>query len=227
MMTLFRQPDVTGPCWARSAERPIIRRYGICVLLCTVLLPGVGLASPNATLQMTAKLTQSTCTVDVDAANGTYLLPPTRASDIWGATGTGYIQPDLTKITVTLSQCGVGDAAKTPVVTLTGPKAEAAYLKKPNGFTFRDAGANGGTARQFFIGITKTSKPTSWDGNNFYQNMDPIKFSTSVGKGESGEGATATVWAGVASGTPGNYSDKSKARAGTVTATLTFTMTYQ
>ncbi|WP_261128651.1 MULTISPECIES: hypothetical protein [Serratia] len=176
---------------------------------------------------MTAKLTQSTCTVDVDAANGTYLLSSTRASDIWGATGSGYIQPDLTKITVKLSQCGMGDAGKVPVVTLTGPKAETAYLKQPNGFTFRDAGTGGGTAREFFIGISKTNKPTKWDGNNFYQNLDPIKFSTTVGKGESGEGATATVWAGVASGIPGTHSDKSKARAGTVTATLTFTMAYQ
>lgn len=144
-----------------------------------------------------------------------------------GATGSGYIQPDLTKITVKLSQCGMGDAGKVPVVTLTGPKAETAYLKQPNGFTFRDAGTGGGTAREFFIGISKTNKPTKWDGNNFYQNLIPLNSVPRSGRARAVKGATATVWAGVASGIPGTHSDKSKARAGTVTATLTFTMAYQ
>lgn len=227
MMMLFRQPDVTGPCASRGAERPIIRRYGMCVLLCTVLLPGVGQASPNATLQMTAKLTQSTCTVTMDQPNGKYALQDTNAAEIW--TSKGYIQSRLTKITLTLSKCGLGDDTKTPAVILTGPKAEAGDLKGANDYTFRDPGGAGGTAKEFFIGVAKRETSLTWGTTDFYKNTDPILFTGTPqpGKGESGEGKTADVWVGVASGTPGTISDKNKARAGTVQATLTFDMVYQ
>ncbi|CAI1908206.1 P pilus assembly protein, pilin FimA [Serratia fonticola] len=223
---LFRKQASTGHSGSQGAVRRTARRYGLCPVLCLALLPCVGLATP--TLQMKAIIEQSACTVDVDQSNGDYTLTPTKASDIWGAPA--YIQPALMKITLTLSNCGVGDAQKTPAVTVSGPKPQAGEIKKPGNNTFRDTGPAGGDAKEFFIGIAKTNSPKIWP-TDFYSNLDTINFTpasaSKVAMGQSGEGATADVWVGVASGKPDTDTDKAKARAGVVKATLTFTMAYQ
>ncbi|GLH27215.1 hypothetical protein ENT52713_46110 [Enterobacter sp. 200527-13] len=199
-------------------------------MLGAALLLGVpGKGQSTQTLTMTARLMQSPCAVNVDRTDGTYTLASVKAPDIWGAAG--YIQPSTQKITVTLSGCGAGDASTAPVLTMSGDKPLVADLKTPGANTFRDQGTAGGTAKEFFIGVAKKATVTAWPAD-FYSSGDSIAFTTTttgslVAKGGTGEGAKAEVWAGVASGLPGTTSDKSKARAGSVNATLTFTMTYK
>ncbi|MBC3252325.1 hypothetical protein BFS14_14950 [Serratia fonticola] len=169
-------------------------------------------------LDLSATLNQAPCTITMNPTSAK--LEDTSAEAIWDSAST--LQPNLTKVELTLSKCGLTQAGTEPVVTVTGKQATD-NVKTANKYMFRDAGAAGGDSQQFFIAIANKAKPTTWSNTDLIAIGDDIKF---TGVETSGEGAKKEIWLGVAAG-DATRTDRTKARSGSVKATIELEMKYK
>lgn len=169
-------------------------------------------------LDLSATLIQSPCTININPASAK--LEDTSAEAIWDSAST--LQPNLTKVELTLSKCGLTQAGTKPVVTVTGKQATD-NVKKANEYMFRGAGTAGGDSQQFFIAIANKANPTTWSPDDLIAIGDDITF---TGVETSGEGAKKEIWLGVAAGDNAR-TDRTTARSGSVKAVIELEMKYK
>ncbi|WP_429616402.1 hypothetical protein [Serratia sp. 2723] len=199
------------------------------VALCLVLGGGqVSLqAADSNTLNMTGKVTATACTIKL-TPQGAITLPSTSAGEIWKKTV--KVQNELTKVTLTLENCGLGTSNVTPTLKFDGTLADNGDFTanaSSLGYRFRNKGAAGGTAKEFFIAVLKKNPLTAWDSSNAYQTTDPLVLTTpALGKGDSGMNTSSTFWLGVAAGSS-SQTKPANARAGTVIADIKVKLEYK
>lgn len=215
-------------------------------LLIMLSLAGGAVASgaeASDTLNMSANIVQSSCTISFvagESSTGTAIttisVPEADSSQLVSTSGkcgdnkcidTVNAQP----VTLKLSQCGVAMDTTTPTVTLTGVNATGADIKGTVSgslpFMFRDPGSTGGTSREYVI-VVGRQKNMTWSADTttgLYNttNANVINLS-GAGKGTSGEGASGTLWLAVSCGYGCQYA---AARAGTLNASLQFAFQYK
>ncbi|RTP87927.1 hypothetical protein [Enterobacter asburiae] len=187
-------------------------------------------AADSGTLNMTGRVTATACTVDIDPKDN-ISLEPTNAAEIWR--NSTHVQTNLSQVTVSLKDCGLGSSGVTPSLRLNGTLAsnsDFANSKGALGYRFRNAGAAGGTAREFFIAVAKKNPVTKWDGTDVYQSTEALAVNVKPVAGDSGAGVTSTFWLGVASGNTSGSAQQStpaSARAGTVIADINVMLEYK
>ncbi|EKN5095468.1 hypothetical protein ACSOQX_003934 [Yersinia enterocolitica] len=193
-------------------------------VLCLTMMGGGNMAlagTHQGVLTLKAALIMSACTIQTD--NPTYTLEDTNAAEIWG--NGSQLQTELTKVQLTLTNCGLGNNTLKPKVTIIGTKATAPDVLNSNEYMFRDSNSSGGTSSQFFIAIAKKATPTGFLPADLYKINENLTFKTPPKVGDSGNQAQVEMWLGVGSAL--FAIDKSNAKAGTVHATITLQMEYQ
>lgn len=227
-----------------------VLRLHLSVLLSAILFSAASGATD--TLNMKANMIQTSCDITFvqgEQANGTAVssisLPDT---DPGGLTSNGGSGGDCkgsecidtahsTAVTLKLSGCFIGKDNVKPTVTLTGVNAQKADVSSTDnlGYLFRDAGDAGGTSREYAILVGK-KKAMTWATADLYNSSAGLPGGSAansvialtgdvgVNNGNTGNGATATVWLAV-SCVSGCQS--TSVRSGSLRASLTFNSIYK
>lgn len=222
---------------------------GVVLKFLWLMLPGLygAVAHASDTMDMSANILQSACTISFikgtssTGTSVTSVVIPDANADAFTASpgscsGTACLDDaNSTPVTLKLSGCGVAMDSTTPTVTLTGANAQLADVPSSDasrGYMFRDAGAAGGTSKEFAVVVGKISDVT-WSSTALYNSNAGLQGGgaensvitlTGGGKGTSGEGAYSNLWLTVACGKGCN---SQTARAGTLNASLIFSFAYK
>ncbi|KAB8313332.1 hypothetical protein EH228_04175 [Erwinia endophytica] len=224
----------------------------VIVLLSAMICSAASGATGPETLNMTANMIQTSCDITFvqgEQANGTVVnsipLPDTDPSGLTSNGGSGgdckgsecIDTTHSTAVTLKLSGCFIGKDDVKPTVTLTGFNALSADVPSTTdlGYLFRDAGDAGGTSREYAILVGK-KKAMTWSAADLYNSSGGLPGGTAansvialtggagVNNGNSGNGASATVWLAVSCAFG---CQSTSVRSGSLNASLTFNSTYK
>lgn len=171
-------------------------------------------AASSAGLEMDADITQVSCTLAFSQPT------PLTLADVKSSALSGKGVTGITPVTLTMTSCGLGGGAVSPTVNLSGTHPDAAEAISGAGpWVFKDTSATN-TSYRYFIVVGKNASPT-FTGAGVYKEGEAVFRGE---QGDSGTGKSTILYMGV---TCVNDESCRTARAGSLTAKLTFTFAYK
>lgn len=122
---------------------------------------------------------------------------------------------DVKKVTLALSECGLGQGTLKPVVTLDGTKPTAAEAGGELPWVFKESAS---TAYRYFIVVGKKANP-AFEASDVFKSSDEVLTGAA---GVGGDGLYKDLFLGVTCAT-----HCASAFAGSLKATLNFTFAYK